>query len=279
MRLCTHSFILLGWLTLMAGGTVSAQIQLSTTLDHVVYLQFEPMIARTTVKTGIGQPVVFNSEPTGPNFYFRVNDDYGHQMPPLADAPRAEPTMVPAQATIGFTNNMLRLYNLARPGFYSIQPCVDWMGKTYQGEKRHIEVVSGREIMRITANVPADGSSRTYKIFHLNRRQQDHILLRIDDEESSLCYGVFPLGRSVMNEKPQMVVDATGNAHILFKNAPNRILHVTYSPFGSMIDQKIFGQEYSTISLGTKADGSVESIGQQGGPSAPKPVQSIINNR
>jgi hypothetical protein len=153
------------------------------------------------------------------------------------------------------------------------------MGKTYQGEKQHIEVVTGREIMRLSGRVPSDGTTRTYKIFHLNRRQQDHILLRIDDEEASLCYGVFPLGRSVMNEKPQMVLDASGNAHLLFKSAPTRFLHVTYSPFGTVIDQKVYGQEYSTITLGARSDGSVESVGVQGGPAGPKPVQSIINNR
>lgn len=279
MRIASASLLLAVMTFLCSGGDARAQIELSTKLEHVVYLQFEPMIARTTVKTGIGQAVVFNSEPTGPNFYFRVNDDYGHQMPPLPEAPRPQPVMAPAQATIGFTNNMLRFFNLARPGFYSIQPCVDWMGKTYQGEKQHIEVVTGREVMRISGRVPADGTTRTYKIFHLNRRQQDHILLRIDDEEANLCYGVFPLGRSVMNEKPQMVLDASGNAHLLFKNAPTRFLHITYSPFGTVIDQKVFGQEYSTITLGTRSDGSVESVGVQGGPAGPKPVQSIIDNR
>lgn len=279
MRILPSLLVFAGLILSLIGHSARAQIELSTKLDHVVYLQFEPMIARTTVKTGIGQAVVFNSEPTGPNFYFRVNDDYGHQMPPLPEAPRPQPVMAPAQATIGFTNNMLRFFNLARPGFYSIQPCVDWMGKTYQGEKQHIEVVTGREVMRLSGRVPSDGTTRTYKIFHLNRRQQDHILLRIDDEEANLCYGVFPLGRSVMNEKPQMVVDASGNAHLLFKNAPTRFLHITYSPFGTVIDQKVFGQEYSTITLGTRSDGSVESIGQQGGPVGPKPVQSIINNR
>lgn len=273
--------VLIAAATVLAGLVPSAraQIELSTTLDHTVYLQFEPVIARTQVKTGIGQPVVFNADETGPRFYFRVNDQFGHQMPPLPDAPKVPPTMVPAQATIGFTNNMLRVYNLTQPGFYSVQPCVDWMGKTYQGEKRHIEVVAGREVIRVTGSVPVDGSSRTYRILHINRRQQDHLLLRIDDEVANLCYGVFSLGRSVLNEKPALVVDASGNAHILFKASPQRSVHVTYSPFGLPLDQKAYGREFQTVSLNAQPDGTITSVGQIATDAGPVPVQSIINNR
>jgi len=262
-------------------STVSlAQIDISSRLDHNVYLQFEPVIARTTVKSSIGQAVVFNSEVgDGPRFYYRVNDDFGHQMPPLPDVKRPDPILMPAQATITFTNNMLHYYQLSKPGFFSVQPCVDWMGKTYSGEKQHIEVVVGREVMRVTGRVPADGTTRTYKIFHINRKQQDHILLRIDDEDASLCYGVFPLGRSVMSEKTELIVDGSGNAHVLYKTAPLQFNHLTYTPFGRLLDKKSFGQEYSTIKLKTQVDGSVESTGRLETQSGPKPVQSIIDNR
>ena len=275
-RLTLAAAALAGWWSAPA----VAQIELSTRLDHSVYLQFEPVIARTTVKSSIGQAVVFNSETgDGPRFYYRVNDDFGHQMPPLPDIKRPDPVLMPAQASLTFTNNMLHYYQLSKPGFFSVQPCVDWMGKTYSGPKQHIEVVVGREVMRVTGRVPADGTTRTYKILHLNRKQQDYILLRIDDEDASLCYGVFSLGRSVMSEKTELVVDGSGNAHVLYKTAPTVFNHLTYSPFGSLIEKKSFGEEYSVINLKTQADGSVSSAGKIETDRGPKPVQSIINNR
>ncbi len=257
-------------------GTLHAQITLSTKLDYNVYLQFEPLLVRTTVKSGIGQATVYNSEPDGPNFYLRVNDEYGHQLPPLPEAPRPEPVMVPPQVTVSFTNNLIRYYNLSKPGFYSIQPCVDWMGKTYSGEKKHIEIVTGREVLRVSGRVPANASSRTYMIRHVNRMQQDHLLLRIDDENANLCFGVYPLGRSVMNEKPQLLIDSVGNAHILYKTSPYQSSHLSYSPFGQMIEKKDFGNEYNTLILRAQPDGSVQSTGSREGPAAPKPIESIL---
>jgi hypothetical protein len=276
-----NRFIALSLFLLLLQSSVSiAQIELSTRLDHNVYLQFEPVLARTSVKSSIGQAVVFNSETgEGPRFYYRVNDDFGHQLPPLPDVKRPDPVLMPAQATIGFTNNMLHLYQLSKPGFFSIQPCVDWMGKTYAGEKQHIEVVVGREVMRVTGRVPSDGTTRTYKILHINRKQQDHILLRIDDEEASLCYGVFSLGRSVMSEKTELVVDGNGNAHVLYKTAPTVFNHLTYTPFGALVENRSFGEEYSVINLQTQPDGSVKSSGRVETQRGPKPVQSIIDNR
>ena len=259
---------------------VSAQIDLSTRLDHRIYLQFEPVVARTTVRSRIGQPVVLNSDATGPRFYYEVRNDFGHALARLPEVEPPPPVMMSAQGTLVFTNEMNRIFPMNQPGHYSIQPCVDWMGKTYRGEKRHLEVVTGREVSRITGVVPADDTTRTYMIFHINRGQQDHILLRIDDEAANLCYGVFALGRSVLNESPQLAVDAVGNAHILFQTAPRTYAHMIYSPFGARLEGQTFGQAYSHIQLQSQPNGRIEAVGQRAEKSpGPGMIDSILPNR
>lgn len=274
-----HSSLLFA--VLFAGWPVngSAQIELDTKLEYVVYLQFEPIVAKTHVRSRIGQQIVYNSHPDGPNFYYEVRNEYGHELAPLPEVPAIKPVLVPAQADAAFTNNMLQLYPMAKPGFYSIQPCVQWMNKVYRGEKRHLEIVAGREVTRITGVVPSDRTSRTYSIFHLNRGQQDHIALRIDDEQANLCYGVFSLGRSVMNERPQLAVDAEGNAHVLFQAAPRQYAHLTYSPFGREMNRQFFGQNYQDIFLKSMPDGSINAQGRPASKPKIPMVESIINNR
>jgi len=226
----------------------------------------------------MGQPSVFNSNPEGPTFYYEVRDDYGHILPPLNQVAMPDPVMIPAQSSIILTNNMSALYPMSKPGSYSIQPCVDWRGKTYRGEKRHIEVVVGREVIRTSGSMP-DQSSRTYLIYHINRSQQDHILIRIDDDQANLCYGVFSLGRAIINTAPELAVDANGNAHVLFQSAPGVYIHATYSPQGTLIDQQTFGQSYSRVRLETGINGGIEAVGSQAQRTGPRKIDSIIQNR
>jgi hypothetical protein len=178
-----------------------------------------------------------------------------------------------------FTNDMTRLYAMGSPGQYTIQPCVDWMGKTYRGDKRHVEVVSGREITRITGIVPADNATRTYKIFHINRGHQDHILLRIDDESAGVCFGVYKLGRSVLNEQPQLAVDARGSAHILFQSAPRIYTHAIYSPRGDVEGFEVFDPGYSLVRLESQPNGSINAVGKRDTGPQPPMVNSVIENR
>jgi len=274
-RIC----LLVSVLSVQLAGRALAQIELNTKLEQVVFLQFEPVIAVTDVKSRIGQPVVFNSNPDGPNFYYEVRNEYGHELAPLPDVSAPEPVLVPAQADAGFTNNMLRLYPMSKPGFYSIQPCVTWMGKIYRGEKRHLEIVGGREVTRITGMVSEDKTFRTYVVLHVNRGQQDHILLRIDDEQANLCYGVFSLGRSVLNETPQLAVDASGNAHVLFQSAPRMYTHLSFSPFGTQIERQSFDRAYVDVALNSEPDGSIIAKGKPAPKSKTPLIQSILEKQ
>ena len=137
------------------------QFELAIRLDYRVYLRFEPIIARTEVNSRIGQPVVFNAGGNNPRFYYEVRDVDGHVLSPLPELAPPPPVLAAAQDDLIFTNDMTRLFAMRDPGQYSIQPCIDWMGKTYRGDKQHLEVVAGREVSRITGVVPDDGTTRT----------------------------------------------------------------------------------------------------------------------
>lgn len=259
----------------------SGQIEINTELSHRVYLQHEPVEAVTSMRSQIGQPVVLNApgEGKGPRFYFEVRDDDGVVLPMKPEATGQEAVMVAAQDLVVFTNDMIRLYAMGDPGQYTVQPCVEWIGKTYRGEKRHFEVVAGREVARITGVVPSDQTTRTYKMFHINRGHQDHILLRIDDEQAGICYGVYPMGRSVLNEKPQLAVDGQGHAHILFQSAPRVFSHAVYSPRGQVQVFENFGTDYSAVKLESQPNGSIRAVGQRENRRPPPIIDSVIENR
>lgn len=256
------------------------QLELAIRLDYRVYLRFEPIIARTEVKSRIGQPVVFNAGGNNPRFYYEVRDVDGHVLSPLPELAPPPPVLAAAQDDLIFTNDMTRLFAMRDPGQYSIQPCIDWMGKTYRGDKQHLEVVAGREVSRITGVVPDDGTTRTYMTFHINRGHQDHLLLRIDDEPANLCFGVFALGRSVMNVQPELAIDGSGRAHILFQSAPRTFTHAIYSPRGALVDSQTFGRDYSLVSLQSLPNGNIEAVGQRDAKrEGPPVIDTILDKR
>ncbi len=240
---------------------VAAQVELTLLLPNRVYLQFEPVEAVTTVRSRIGQPVVLNSPAPGSmRFFYEVSDEYNHVLSTTSQDGLPQSVMIAPNGTVVFTNRIDALFTMRRPGHYSIRACAEWMGKIYQGQKHHIEVVTGREVARMSGYI-ADGTTRSYIIFHINRGQQDHIVLRIDDEMAGLCYGVIPLGRSVMNEKPQLAMDADGNGHILFQSAPRTYTHLTFGPGGNRIGGRVWGQGYSQVSLQSLPGGGIEAVG------------------
>jgi len=255
-----------------------AQIEITSELDYRAYLQYEPIEFRTSLKSRSGQAVLVNSE-AGPKFYFIVRDESGHEIAPGKGSESDEPILIGPQGIVSFTNRMDRLFRISEPGQYSVQPCVDWNGKTYSGEKRHIEIVRGREVASLSSMIPADNSSRVYTIFHINRSQQDHLLLRIDDEHQGATYGVYSLGRSVMNVKPELAADSDGNAHVLMQSAPRTYLHAIYSPAGALVSSEYFGRDYATVSLESTPIGKIVAVGKKAESEDPKPLESVIENR
>lgn len=258
--------------------TARGQLQLSAETDFDTYLQLEPVEVRTIINNQLAQTIPLNSSPESPRFYLEVRDRFGVLINPTGSA-AAGGVMLGARDRIVVTNDLIRLFDLRKGGQYAIQPCIDLMGKTFRGAKKHVEIVSGREVTRLTGIVPDENAFRTYMIFHLNRKLQDHLLLRIDDEMAGASYGVYPLGRSVLNTRPQLAVDARGNAHVLFQAAPTTFAHRTYSPRGALIDAQTYGNDYRTVKLVTGADGNVTVDGQRDGRARPAAIESIVDDR
>jgi hypothetical protein len=263
----------------IATHPAAAQVKINLTLNHKVYVQFEPVVAKADLNCRFGRMVVLNGEGDNPTFHLTVRDEYGHELARLPDAPRYEPLLSNGDAQITVTNNLLRSYPMAQPGYYSVEARVEWMGRNFRSEKTHIEIVPGREVTRITGSVPADDSQRTWRVLHVNRGQQDHLLLRIDDEAASLCFGVYALGRSVINEQPELALDASGNLHVLFQTAPRIFRHSVFTPFGVMIDDQKFGQDFKLVRLKGQPDGSVKAEGSPEDRKSPPMMRSIIEDR
>jgi len=268
-------------ISLFSGVSAHAQFAISSKTDYPIYLQYEPIEVVTVIDSQLGQPAVFNIDANDTKFYYILRDIDGLEIGYLPDVELPNPVMIPARSSETMTNNILRVFPLSRPGSYSIQACIDWMGKSYRGDKKHFEIVAGRELARISGQVQVDGSMRTYRVSHVNRKQQDHLLLRIDDESNSLCYGVFMLGRTTLDHKPDLAMDIAGNAHVLYQNAPEVYIHATYSPFGRVLDQKSIGRGYTNIELKSTPEGKIEASGRPitKNNMGTKMIKSIIDNR
>jgi len=259
----------------MLAAPARAQFEVSSEVDHTLYLQYEPIAVVTTIRSQLGQVVSLNADNENARFYFLVRDANGHELDRLPGVEQ-ETLLLPANGTLSVTSNLARIYPVAKSGFYSVQPVVEWQGRRYSGESRHLEVVPGREVARLIGVVPADGTRRTYIVLHVSRKQQDQIALRIDDEEQHLCYGVFPLGRAILNKPPELAVDANGYGHVLFQTAPRIFIHAVFSPFGFLDSQEEFGQEYTNIGLKSLPNGAIQATGKRDLNPGPRPVQSIL---
>ncbi|MGA1194048.1 MAG: hypothetical protein ACO3ZG_06695 [Kiritimatiellia bacterium] len=267
-------------LSVLALSDARAQLKLSAETDFATYQLHEPLKTRVIIENQLAQPIGLNIDADSPRFYLEVRDDYGILLKPRGNATAGGGALLPARGRIVVTNDLARLFEMRRQGNYSFQPCIDLMGKTYRGAKQHVEIVSGREVIRLTGVAPSENALHTYIISHINRNLEDHLLLRIDDEQAGMSYGVYPLGRSVLNTTPQLAVDVRGHAHVLFQAAPAAYAHLTYSPRGALIQSQTYGSDYRTVSLETGPDGTVTVDGQRDGrASSPNTLDDYRNDR
>lgn len=264
---------------LLTASPARGQLQLRAETDFDTYQELEPLLVRTVIDNQLAQGMTLNAAPESPRFYLEVRDDFGVLLKQKNSTTAPGGVMLTGRESAVITNDLARLFDLRNQGQYSVQPCVDLMGKTFRGAKQHFEIVSGREVMRLTGVAPAENAFRTYIISHINRGLQDHLLLRIDDEQAGVSYGVYPLGRSVLNTSPQLAVDANGNAHVLFQAAPAAYAHLTFSPRGALLDTQTYGSDYRTVKLETATDGSVQVDGQRDGRARPTVIDTVLDDR
>lgn len=174
------------------------------------------------------------------------------------------PGRLPAGQAVAFTNDLHRLYRLDDALQISVQARIEAEGTTLVTPKVYVDIAPGAELQRLVVR-GADGRRRACALRSLNREKRDHLFLRMDEEESGLCYGVFDLGRFISVKPPVMQMDGRGQLHVLHVSGPNQFSHAVFTLDGVPVSQDTVAGDSSSVRLESDGAGGLRVVGA--GPS------------
>jgi len=213
------------------------QLAVELSLPSSNVLLFESVIGKVTFWNNAGRVIVFGEKPEFAQLRFGIELGQGKLINPVSTAPLMTSLALAPGETRSMEFNITRLYAMNEIGRYSIQARVDLGGETYVSPSVHLDVIKGSELSRIKAGVPDDlRASRTYVLEYIQKNtSEEHIYLRIEDEQAGEIYGMFNLGRVVRVRMPDLQVDESGNVHVLFQAPGMSYVHAVFTPYGTCL--------------------------------------------
>ncbi|MBN1556940.1 MAG: hypothetical protein JW951_02200 [Lentisphaerae bacterium] len=220
---------LLGLLLLPVCGR--ADLLLKLTMEHHVYLQFEPMVGYLTLWNESDYPVVIDADdPERANTALRliVTRD-GRPVMRLNDRPLLRRLLLlPGERHVMMTDLSAR-FDVGTASRYLIDAEAVRDGVAYGAKPFMVDVVPGIEITSVKRGVPGyPGRERAYSLRYWTREKQEQLFLRIDEPSSGDNYGVFQLGRLLRFYKPRLRVDRDGFVTVIHQTAYNRYVRTVF---------------------------------------------------
>ncbi|MFH0879575.1 MAG: hypothetical protein V2A34_07660 [Lentisphaerota bacterium] len=257
----------------------AAQLEVSCRLVNNRTLPYEPVGVLLTVVNNTGAPLDFTGEKANASLRFDVESQPGVLVRQLRDELVDGPFVIPSQKTMTREINLLESYDIRNAGPYMLSARVEWGNRIYASTKVSLEVNPGLEVDRLVCGIPGRPNElRAYTLHILSRDRNDHLFLRMDDEDAGVCFGVFDLGHVVRLYKPELKMDSKGNFHVLHQSGPWRYTLSIFSPDGKPLEHKFFTSEMSSITMEESSQGNVKIKGgerYEGSPQAPPNYRNV----
>ena len=180
-----------------------AQLALELQLASSKVALYESITASITLHNQSGRVITFGA-PGAASLRFAIEKDMGRLINPRSSQPLLSALQIMPGETFSPPFQLARLYAIRSLGTYNVRALVDLAGTTYASAPVRLDVVRCFELTRLTAGLPDEPmASRTYVLEYLPKdSQEEHLYLRIEDEQGGEIYGVFNLGRVVRVRQP-----------------------------------------------------------------------------
>ena len=251
-------------LLLMVGfgfvGAAPAQIQLTARAEHPRVLQYERIRVEFKVANLSAYPLPVGGA-DGAKLTFRVERRPGFPLDLEEAGVSIEPFVVaPRKTTTGWADLTLA-YNMGKTGPYPLQARLDWDGVRNQSSRFYVDVVPGLVVR--TLNIGVEDGQRQVSLRTLSRDQTQRLFLRVEDNRKQVCYGVQDLGRFLRYEKPNLMVDAAGQVHVLHQSGPTRYTHSIHTSDAVPVRSEFVGKQGQAAQLIVDKSGKVGVSGAE----------------
>ena len=251
--------------------SAQAQIQVDLKFKRRQYIAYEPIIATVTITNLAGRDIDLRDDNEQHWYGFEVTANEGRTLAPirLGNEP---PLQIAAGTSVTRKINLTPLFPITDLGVYHVRANVFFadLNKFFYARAKVVEVTSARPIWRRTVGDPQGGGVRTYSLMTNRFPNHTSLYVRVEDQENSLVYATFSLGRVISFDEPHAEVDRENKLHILHCSAPRVWSYSIVGLDGRLLKHTTYSQTRSSPRLRRTPEGAVAvSGGMQDVPVAP----------
>jgi hypothetical protein len=240
----------------------AAQVRVDISLKRKLYVMYEPLIAAVTVHNLSGRPLLLDNTAEHRWLSFNIESADGRIIPPNNPDYAFPPAAIEPGEKLPAAFNLTPLFPLQEFGLYRIRASVyvPEFGRFFSSPPLAVEITEGRPIWQEVVGVPGgDGkpSLRTITLLSHKLSRSTRLYARIEDRENGRIYATHQLGPFLTFGRPDVILDARNEIHILQNSAPKQFLYTHLDLDGKVIDRQFYVEAGSRPRLAKQDGGTV----------------------
>jgi hypothetical protein len=264
--------------------SAQAQLKVNLSISRRLYIVYEPIIATVTVTNLAGRDITLSDADQQSWFGFNIMDGDDQPVPELNVNHQLAPFTIRAGEVAKRSANLTTLYAIREFGLYRIRATIfakDY-GKYFVSPPVSLELTEGKLIWQQVVGVPEGeqgaGSTRTLSMLSHRQPKENKLYVRVEDKDNGIVCGTYELGRILVGNEPQIMLDQANRIHVLQVVGPKTYLYSRIGVNGEWLGQTTYNSTGTRPALRKLPSGIVEVFGGQqyvesltpGAPRAPK---------
>ncbi len=259
----TSVIVLCGtFLLVLSALEAAAQVRVDISFKRKLYVMYEPLIAAVTVHNLSGRPLLLDDTAEHRWLSFNIETADGRIIPPNNPDYAFPPAAIEPGEKLPAAFNLTPLFPLQEFGLYRIRASVyvPEFGRFFSSPPLAVEITDGRPIWQEVVGVPGgDGKPalRTITLLSHKLSRSTRLYARIEDRENGRIYATHQLGPFLTFGRPEVILDAGNEIHILQNSAPKQFLYTHLDLDGKVIDRQFYVEAGSRPRLAKQTGGTV----------------------
>ena len=254
-----------------------AQLQVELSISRRFFMAYEPVVATVSITNLAGRDILLQDAEGQKWFSFTITNSEESPVAPRDINYQVSPLSIAAGQTVKRKVNLNELYPVNDFGLYRIRASVYFadLHKYFSSAPVGIEISEGKLLWQQAVGVPEGqegaGSNRVISLLTFRQPKDNELYVRIEDRDAGIVYCTHGIGRILVAEAPQVLLDDQNQLHVLQLVGPKTYTYSHIGLDGEIIEQSTYNQLKSQPHLKKIANGNVAVAGgqMQAPPAAP----------
>jgi len=244
----------------------AAQVRVEVRFARKLFVKFEPLIAQVTINNLSGRPLLLQSDDRHQWFGFNIETADGRPVVPRNTDFALAPAAIGPGERLTRSVNLTPIFPLQDFGAYRVRATV-WVGefgRFFSSPPEMVEITDGRLIWQEVVGVPGEGGRpalRTISLLSHKLSRSTRLYARIEDRESGRVYATHQLGPFLTFGRPEVLLDADNEIHILQNSAPKQFIYTHLGLRGEVLVRQAYREAGSRPQLARQKGGAVAVVG------------------